>query len=92
MHSLNGVSVLALVGSAGGEPMFGSAWKAAVASFLGWQATVSDILKFLTVMSQWMSNAALPHLQPFLPLSSSVYVLNVVFWVPIRALPPPPPL
>lgn len=89
VHCLSGVAVVALVGSAGGEPMFGSGWKAVVVSFLGLQASASDIFKFLTVMSQWMPNEALPHLQPFLPLSSSVYVLTVVLWAPTRALPPP---
>lgn len=42
-------------------------------------------------MSQWMPNEALPHLQHFLPLSSSVYVLTLVFWAPTTALPPPLP-
>lgn len=42
VHHLNGVSVLALVGSAGGETVFGSGCKAAAVSFLGLQK-VSDI-------------------------------------------------
>lgn len=77
-------------GSAGGEPTSGSGWKGAVVSFLGLQTSISDVFSFLTAMSQWMPKEALSHLQPFLPLSS-VYILSVVFWVPVKALPPPLP-